>query len=184
LETGETVEAATLLLTPPVPQSLALLEQGGVELEAADRALLEQARYWKCLTILVRVEGTTQAGENGFAEPKDGVLAWVGDNYAKGVSPVPGCLTLHGTKEFSEAHWDEPQAVAVHAMLEAAEPYFQGRIRSYYLHRWRYAEPAMQMPELFHGIGGLAFAGDVFGGPRVGGAVCSGLSAADYLMAR
>ena len=184
LETGETVEAATLILTPPVPQSLALLEQGGVELETADRALLEQARYWKCITILVRVEGTTQVGECGFVEPQNEVLAWAGDNYAKGVSPVPGCLTLHGTKDFSEAHWDEPQAVAVHAMLEAAEPYFQGRIRSCYLHRWRYAEPSMQMPELFHGIGGLAFAGDVFGGARVGGAVCSGLAAADYLMAR
>ncbi len=183
LETGETVQTGKLLLTPPVPQSLALLEQGGVELEAADRGVLEQASYWKCVTILVRVEGTTQVGENGFAEPGDGVLAWVGDNQAKGVSAMPGCLTLHGTREFSEAHWDEPQAVAVHAMLAAAEPYFSGRVRSYYLHRWRYAEPAMQMPELFHAVDRLVFAGDVFGGGRVGGAVASGLAAANYLVA-
>lgn len=182
LETGDTVQASSLLLTPPVPQSLALLEQGGVALDSGDRSILEQAVYWKSVTLLVRIEGEVQVGELGYAEPADGVLAWVGDNYFKGVSPVPGCLTLHGSREFSQAHWDEPQAIAVHAMLDAAAPYFRGRVRSYYLHRWRFAEPAMQMPALFHGIGRLAFAGDVFGGPRVGGAVRSGLAAAEYLL--
>lgn len=182
LETGETLQGRCLLLTPPVPQSLALLDQSEVRLDDRTRTLLEGASYWKCLTVMLHAEGTAPVGECGFAEPGNSVLAWVGDNFAKGVSPLPGCLTLHATREFSEAHWDQPQATAVHAMLEAAEPYLRGRVLAYYLHRWRYAEPAMQMPALFHAEGNLVFAGDVFGGGRVGGAVVSGLAAADFLV--
>ena len=182
LDAGESMQAQHLLLTPPVPQSLALLDQGEVTLDSQTRALLEGASYWKCLTIMLRAEETAPVGERGFVEPQSGVLAWVGDNFAKGVSPVPGCLTLHATKEFSEAQWEQPQASAVHSMLEAAEPYLRGRVLSYYLHRWRYAEPAVQLPALFHAGRNLVFAGDAFGGGRVGGAVISGLAAADYLV--
>jgi renalase len=182
LESGDPLRAERVLLTAPVPQSLELLEQGGVVLHAGDAALLAEARYWKSLTVLARIEGAIRLGPEGYAQPSDGVLAWVADNSAKGVSAEPGCLTLHGEHAFSERNWNEVPAGVVRTMLDAAAPYFNGRVRSYYLHRWRYAEPSMQMPALFHGIGRLAFAGDVFGGPRVGGAVASGMAAAAYLL--
>lgn len=182
LEGGDKLTAEQLLLTPPVPQSMALLAQSGVSLPEADAALLGQARYWKCITLLVRIEGTLRLGPAGFIDSPNEVLSFAADNHSKGVSPEPGCMTIHGTREFSESCWDEVPATAVRRMLEAAAPLFDGRVRGYYLHRWRYAEPAMQMPELFHPFGSLAFAGDIFGGPRVGGAVSSGLAAAEYIL--
>jgi len=182
LETGDQLAAATALLTAPVPQSLTLLEQGGVVLNDLDWALLERATYWKSLTILTRIDGEIRLGPAGFAEPRDGVLAWLADNHAKGVSAVPGCLTIHAEHAFSDAHWDDSASVVAPEILAAAAPFYAGRVRSYFLHRWRYAEPAVQLPALYHGIGRLAFAGDVFGGPRVGGAAASGLAAADYLL--
>lgn len=184
LETGEFLVAGALILTPPVPQTLALLEAGRVDPGASARALLAEARYRKTLTLLVRVEGEMRLGEQGFREPAEGILSWAADNHAKGVSTSTGCLTLHATAEFSEANWEESAASVTQKMLDAAAPYFDGRVRGFYLHRWRYAEPVRQMPELCLGVDGLVMAGDAFGGPRVGGAASSGLAAAAYLLNR
>ena len=181
-EAGERFASGHLLLTAPVPQSVEMLTAGALELKEMDGALLERARYWKCLTLLARIEGGARLGPSGFVAPEDGNLAWIADNHAKGVSPLRGCLTIHATREFSEAKWESPPSEVVQQMLTAAAAFYMSRVRSYYLHRWRYAEPAMQMPALFHGIGTLAFAGDVFGGPHVGGAAASGLAAAAYLL--
>jgi renalase len=179
---GEELTARTILLTAPVPQSLALLDAGGVVLDEDSRLLLRRAQYRKCLTVLARVDSPVQLGERGFAEPGDGVLSWVADNYVKGVSGEPGALTLHATAEFSERNWETSSAEVLQRMMAAAEPYLQGRGKAFYVHRWRYAEPVETLPHPFHAVGRLVFAGDVFGGPRVGGAVRSGAAAAEYLL--
>jgi renalase len=181
-ENGDRFAAGHLLLTAPVPQSVELLSASRVELDEIDWALLDRAQYWKCITVLARIDGRTKLGEDGFAAPESGAVKWVADNYAKGVSRTPGYLTIHATREFSEDHWERPASEVVDAMLGAAAGCFDGRVRSYYLHRWRYAEPATQMPTLFHAVRKLVFAGDVFGGPRVGGAAASGLAAAAHLL--
>jgi hypothetical protein len=179
---GEELAARAVVLTAPVPQSLALLEAGGVALDEESLTLLQRARYRKCLTVLARVEPPVRLGEKGFAEPDGGVLRWVADNHAKGVSSEPGSLTLHATAEFSERNWETSSAEVLQRMLAAAEPYLEGRGKAFYLHRWRYAEPVETLPQPYHAAGGLVFAGDVFGGPRVGGATTSGASAAEYLV--
>jgi renalase len=46
---GNVYTARALVLTPPVPQSLALLDAGNVILSASDRASLEQIEYSPCL---------------------------------------------------------------------------------------------------------------------------------------
>lgn len=183
-ESGEFLVADTIILTPPVPQTLALLETGRVEITGARRALLAEAHYRKTLTLLVRIEGEARLGPQGFREPAEGILSWVADNHAKGVSKETGCLTLHATAEFSEANWEESASAVTRQMLDAAAPYFEGRVRGFYLHRWRFAEPAGQMPEPFLAADSLVIAGDAFGGPRVGGAATSGLAAAAYLLNR
>ena len=52
--------------------------------------------------------------------------------------------------------------------------------------RWRFATPRTIWPEpcwVASGMAPLALAGDAFAGPRVEGAVLSGLAAADALLA-
>jgi predicted NAD/FAD-dependent oxidoreductase len=51
-ESGSTTRAKALLLTPPVPQSLALIDDGGVMLNPADRAALDAIEYLPSLTGL------------------------------------------------------------------------------------------------------------------------------------
>lgn len=174
---GEVFRARAVVLTPPVPQSLALLgppAPGG----------LSGIRYHKTITLLVRVEGGLRLPESGYLMPPSGVLSWAADNFVKRISPVPGCLTLHATHSFSEVRWDSPASMVVAEMLGAAEPWIDGRVRAFYLHRWRYAEPAETWSTPFYGDAGLALAiaGDAFGGPRVGGAVSSGLAAAGWVL--
>lgn len=174
---GEEFTARAVVLTPPVPQTLALLGQ----LAPAE---LHGIGYHKTITLLVRVDGGLRLPESGCLAPQSGVLSWAADNFVKRVSPAPGCLTLHATHGFSETHWDSPASMVVAEMLGAAEPWIDGRVRAFYLHRWRYAEPLETWATPFYGDAGLglAIAGDAFGGPRVGGAVSSGLAAAGWLL--
>lgn len=174
---GEEFTARTLALTPPVPQSLALLGR-------LAPTGLSGIRYHKTITLLVRVEGGLRLPESGCLLPESEVLSWAADNFVKRVSPAPGCLTLHATHSFSEAHWDSPASMVVAEMLRAAEPWIDGRVKAFYLHRWRYAEPVETWASPFYGDAelGLAIAGDAFGGPRVGGAVASGVAAAGWLL--
>ena len=53
LENGERVCAGAVLLTPPVPQSLALLDAGLVEIPPEKRASLESIEYDPCLAIML-----------------------------------------------------------------------------------------------------------------------------------
>lgn len=174
---GEVFRARAVILTPPVPQAQTLLGR----LAPAD---LSGIHYHKTITLLVRVEGELRLPESGCLTPESGVLSWAADNFVKQVSPVPGCLTLHATHGFSETHWDSPASMVVAEMLGAAEPWIDGRVKAFYLHRWRYAEPVETWSAPFYGDAGLALAvaGDAFGGPRVGGAVSSGLAAAGWLL--
>jgi len=57
LEAGETIHAEAVLLTAPVPQSLALLETGGVVLPSSSRNRLDGLTYERCLAVLAVLDG-------------------------------------------------------------------------------------------------------------------------------
>ncbi|MBC8170952.1 MAG: NAD(P)-binding protein, partial [Anaerolineae bacterium] len=58
-QAGNEYTGHALVLTPPVPQSLALVAEGGVPLSEADKAALEAIQYAPCLTgIFLMAEDT------------------------------------------------------------------------------------------------------------------------------
>ncbi|MDX1612977.1 MAG: FAD-dependent oxidoreductase [Candidatus Promineifilaceae bacterium] len=183
---GQRFEGASLILTPPVPQALALLDEGGVALPETVRRSLEAISYEPCLALLVLLPDGGQVPEPGGLWPVGEPLAWVADNHRKQVSPRRGAITLHAGPEFSQAHWDSDKETVAGAMLAAAAEWLGADPLEVQLQRWRYSKPVR-----LHGAPCLAavepaavvFAGDAFAGPRVEGAALSGLAAADWLLA-
>jgi renalase len=188
-DNGEVYTGRALLLTPPVPQALALLEAGGVQLSSTDRAALERIAYAPCAAGLFWVEGAVDLPEPGALQQPGAPISWIADNQRKGISPEATLITVHAGAEYSRQLWDAPEGEALAALQEGLRAFMDpsARIREAQVKRWRYAQPTILHPErylLATGLPTLAFAGDAFGWPRVEGAALSGLAAAAALGAR
>lgn len=175
-----------LILTPPVPQSLALLEAGGISLPIKESQNLEALLYDPCIAVLAILDGRSSIPSPGGVELESGPLRWLADNTQKGISPDRTAITLHASPEYSRQHFEaEPQSIADYLLSEAS-PWLSGRIPDWQVHKWRYSQPVHSYPELYLKVPGwlpLYFAGDAFGGPRVEGAAISGLAVAEEIIA-
>jgi predicted NAD/FAD-dependent oxidoreductase len=184
-EGGQPLRAGRLVLSAPLPQSLALLAAGGVDLPDGLGVVLATIDYHPCLALLVELAEPSRVPAEGMAFA-DGPLRWMADNVRKGVSPdVAAAVTLHATPAFSREHYALDAAAVAERLLPAAEPWLGGaRVLSTTLHRWRYSEPTATWPEncLWWPERGLGVCGDAFGGPRVEGAATSGLALARRIL--
>ena len=182
-ENGETIAANAVLLTAPVPQSLALLDAGGVALEASMREQLEAVEYEACMAVMAVPKGGSNIPQPGFVRPASGPVALIADNQMKGVSTSPA-VTVHATPAYSSTHWDLDRREIGRDLLAVAAPWLGSEIVEFQVHAWRYARPrhAQDHPCLIlNQTHPLLMAGDAFGGPRVEGAVLSGWAAAEAL---
>ena len=192
-DAGECWRAGALLLTPPVPQSLALVESGGVALDLTVRACLEHISYDPCIAVMVLFHGNLQLPEPGAVRIEDGEpVYWIADNKRKGVSPSRSALTIHAGANFSRAHWEAEDVSIFAALWAQAEKFLRDSsnqrtenpvVETWQLKRWRYSKPSVTHTERFLAVGTppLVFAGDAFGGPRIEGAALSGMAAARKL---
>lgn len=180
-ESGERYQAAALILTPPAPQSLALLAAGGVALAPADRNALERITYAPCLCGLFWLEGDITLPDPGAIQRPGADLAWVADNQRKGISPDATLITVHAGPTYSATHYDTPDEELLATFQASLQPFLRGRVKCHaaQLKRWRYALPTVTHPARYlqaQGLPPLYFGGDAFGGPRVEGAALSGLA--------
>src|SRR5215212_8221074 len=189
-ESGTRVSGATLLLTAPVPQSLALLRSGGFALPEGARRALENISFAPCLTLLALLDGPTGVPEPGGVQIKGEPLDWIADNRRKGISEAPG-ITIHAGPEWSHAHFEADEAQVTASLLRFAEDHLGtdlvSRVAETSLARWRYSWVTRPHPEpclVAREEPALLFAGDAFGPSKVEGAALSGLAAADYLLGR
>jgi predicted NAD/FAD-dependent oxidoreductase len=188
-ESGLTYTASSLLLTPPVPQSLALLDAGGVHLAEEDRKRLERIQYAPCLAGIFWLEGSVHLPDPGALQRPEAPISWIADNRRKGISPDATLITVHAGSAYSHRLWDAPEGQALNTLLKGLRPFLDATttIREAQLKRWRYALPTTLHPASYLGATGvptLIFAGDGFGSPRVEGAALSGLAAADEIVRR
>ncbi|MEP7112052.1 MAG: FAD-dependent oxidoreductase [Ilumatobacteraceae bacterium] len=178
--------ADAVVLTAPVPQSLALLAAGDVELADDDRRALQAIEYEPCLAVLAALDGPTQLPIPGAIDPTDGPVDWVADNHRKGVSATPA-VTIHATATFSRQHWDADDETVIDALMSAVRLGCAPLPGGVQVQRWRFARPITVHPTRFlaaKGLPNLLFAGDAFGGAKVEGAVLSGRAAAEWLLDR
>jgi predicted NAD/FAD-dependent oxidoreductase len=181
---GEFYSAAAVLLTPPVPQSLALLAAGEIELEPAMRTRLEGIQYERCLAVMAVLQGPSLIPPPGGLVPTSGPVSWMADNQLKGISAEPA-VTIHANHEFSLAHWDEDRMESGRLLLNTAQPWLGAEVLSYQVHGWRYSKPLQVDAEpcaLLQTSPPLVIAGDAFAGPRVEGAALSGMAASEMLL--
>jgi predicted NAD/FAD-dependent oxidoreductase len=178
--------AGTLLLSPPVPQTLALLDAGSVGLALTDRATLGAVRYWPVFVVLARF------GDEA-ALPPPGALRFdnhpklhsIVDDRRKGASAA-STATVRSTPEYAEKHFDRPSEEVLADLVAAAAPHLTGPPVEASLQRWRYALVREGAPAPWLRLKGTPPAyciGDAFGGGTVEGAWRSGRSAAEHWLA-
>ncbi len=178
--------ARVLLLTPPVPQSLALLSAGSVALHPEDAAALERIEYAPCLCAMFVIEGDVYLPDPGALQRPYADMAWIADNMRKGISPAGRVITMQASFEYSRAHFDAPDGEVTARFTAELVPFMKpdAHIREVQIKRWRYAQPTSLYPDRCKAARGLPliFAGDAFAGPRVEGAALSGLAAAQAVL--
>ena len=185
-ESGGIFRGKALILTPPVPQSLALLKAGHVSLPNNISHKLDLVDYEPCLALLAVLAGPSRLPEPGGLRFAEGPIAWMADNHQKGISPGAYTVTIHASHDYSRRHWQTNEIVVAQELLEVAAPWLHPEMINWQIHRWRYSQPAATYPEpalYLPGPPPLVFAGDAFGGQRVEGAAISGDAAARILLA-
>lgn len=186
-EDGDAYNGRALLLTPPMPQSLDLLDHSNVKLDAADLSDLQKIQFGPCLCGIHAIDGELNLPEPGAVQNFEHDVYWVADNQAKGISKQV-VVTSHASAKFSRQNWDTPEADVIAELESAVMPFLTegSQIVSTQLKKWRYSVPLTTYPQeylLAQGLPNLAFAGDAFGGRgRIEGAFKSGIAAAEVLI--
>lgn len=179
---SRTYTADTLLMTPPAPQTLALMQ--AVSLPPEVVSALQAITFNPCFAVLAVLDRPSAVPQPGGVYMPGEPLSWIADNQQKGISPVPA-VTLHAGPAFTRQHFDTPHDVVADKLIEAARPYLgDAEVVAHQVQRWRYSQPQNMHPEktlLLTEPGPVAFAGDAFDGARVEGAALSGMAAADAL---
>jgi predicted NAD/FAD-dependent oxidoreductase len=186
-EGGGMAYARAVLLTPPVPQSLALIDSGRVALSDENRRALEAIRYEPCIAAMIVIDGDVRLPAPGAIQRPHAPIYWIGDNRRKGISDVL-VLTAQASAAYSQQLWERTDEEIASALRVDMLPIIgeQSQIVEMEIKRWRYAQVVSTYGDRFlmaDGQPNLVFAGDAFGGPRVEGAVLSGLAAGRALAA-
>ncbi len=187
-DNGQTYQARGVILTPPVPQSLALLAAGHVELPAMESEILGRIDYSSALTGIFRIEGTVSIPAPGAVFRPAEPLPWIADNQQKGVSENEIVVTVNSNGDYANRYWDAPEVEIIETMKAVLMHHLSpgSRVAESRIHRWRYAYPRHthhQRTLRPSGVPPLFFAGDAFQGPLVEGAWLSGVAAAEGMLA-
>ncbi|WP_420452454.1 NAD(P)/FAD-dependent oxidoreductase [Ilumatobacter sp.] len=181
IDDGTHRDGDAVIITCPLPQAVALLVDTDLELEGSPF----RTEYDRTIALLATLSAPPAVPAPGGVQEPGGILGFVGDNRAKGISEVDA-VTFHATAEWSEEHWDDDVDSLESALREAAAPWLGGApVVEAQVKRWRFATPRSIWPDPFWSAaeGTLVAAGDAFAGPRVEGAHDSGLAAAESLLA-
>jgi renalase len=180
---GDRFQADNLLITAPIPQTLALLDNSAIVLPTALRDRLVAVVYQPCIAVLALLDRPSSIPAPGGFRLDDPFLAWIACNQQKGTSPQ--------TPAFSQTHWEsEPAAIAKILLDRAALWLDNARVVESQVHRWLYSQPQTCYGAAFESIhtpGLLILAGDAFAPTpptdslHLERAVLSGLAAADRI---
>lgn len=186
---GTGIDAAHVVLTCPLPQSLALAPALRAHLPDACH---DDERYERALVVLLAVDGG-HVPPAATATPAGDTVRRVVDEGSKRDEPT-AALSLRLHPAASERLWDatdDDVLAAVRADL-AGGPWLPepGQVRAAQVKRWRYATPSHPVPASFvalPGDGGTVTAcGDGFGRGHAGGvdaAIASAVATSAHVMA-
>jgi renalase len=185
-DAGEEFSAKALILTPPAPQSLALLTSGIDRLPAKVLSALKSIEFDPCFALLVTLSGPSGVPAPGCVRPETGPIGFIADNTQKGISDGAAALTIHATAAFTRSNFELPHEEVAQLLIAAAAPWLGSKVLAWQLHNWKYSQPITLCTRPFIYTAQpqpLALAGDAFGGPRIEGAFLSGMEAAGRIVA-
>lgn len=185
--------ARSLVLTPPLPQSLSVLDDRA--LSGSDRSELNAVRYLPAFAIMAGYETVRPPDAIGVRLEDHPDVAWIAVDSGKrargarpgdaSTVPYPTVLVLHSTAPFAQRRFDDPHDRVAADLLDAARAVFPWAATPDWhdVHRWRYAMVDAPLRQRARSVGdGLVLAGDAFGSGRVEGAFLSGLAAAEVVL--
>ncbi len=179
---GSVHTADALVLTPP--SALELVDGSDVPLPEEARQVLENIDYAPCIAVMALLDGLGEVPDPGGVQVGDDPLFWVADNRKKGISGIPA-VTIHAGPEFSREHANSDDSTVARLLLEEAKDYVRTGVKATAVYHWEYSQPTNPHDEPFVYVKGpppLVFCGDAYAGPKVEGAVMSGLAAAGKLL--
>ena len=178
---GGIFESQSLILTAPLPQSLAILEGSGICIPEPQLSRLQSVQYQRCLAVIAELDRPSALVENSGALKLDGEpIRWITDNDRKGISPNAPSVTIHSTAAFADRYWDVSNDKRIPILLGAARPFIQAEVVSSDLHRWGFSQPMSSFAEDAFVDREMRYAivGDGLAGGRIEGAALSGMLAA------
>jgi len=172
-----------LIINAPAPQAAELTAEF-----PEFRRTAQQTSMAPCWAAMVTLEERPPLPwDAAFVE--NSPLSWVARNSSKPGRPTgPECWVLHASPEWSQQHLEESPGPVADMLLQAfweATGIAPQLLRSAAAHRWRYALPDKPLEQrfLYDANINLAACGDWCGGPRVEGALLSGLALAAHIVA-
>ena len=178
------LSASGIILTPPIPVSVSLARDSGLEPPSGLMGRLEAVQYKRTIAVLLVLKGSLRGmpADGGIQLSDDQDLAFITDNYQKGVSSRPA-LTIHLSNDASLDLWDQTDETIMNFAIARARSWVEvGDVVDQSITRWRYAGPVEVLPESSATWGqepSLVIAGEAFNGPKVEGAFNSGIDAAN-----
>jgi renalase len=181
---GSTHSADALILTGPTPPALALVDGNGLPLPEDARKALKGISYAPCIAVMALLDGESGIPEPGGVQVGGEPLFWIADNRKKGISEAPA-ITIHAGPEWSREHMQEDDYKVSNLLLKEAQDYIKTGVKATAVYRWENSQPVAPHDEELVYVQGpppLVFCGDAYAGPKVEGAVLSGLAAAEKLL--
>jgi len=182
LEDGSARDAPQVLLTPPLPQTRALLAD--LPLSNGIQRELDAVRYAPCFAVMAGYS-ERDAPDWPAVRPSDhDKIAWIARDDTKRDDRSTCVLVIHSTGAHARSRFDDPpDAVADELLADASEIVsWAGRPAWRDVQRWRYALTEQVHPDPWLQVeDGLALAGDAFGEGKIEGAFLSGLEAGRHL---
>ena len=160
----------------PIPQATELFQRSETVLSDKDQHVLASIEYDPCIAVLAMLK-TPTAIEGGGLLLENQPVAWIADNFQKGISSVPS-VTLHASASYSQAHLeDDLQTVGNDLLASVSDWIVPESIEQVQVHRWRYSLARQRYSHSFYKLehAPVYLAGDAFGLGNVEGAFLSGL---------
>ena len=184
MKSGEVFSCQELVLTPPLPQVVNLLERSNLLNQISNSERLASVNYEKGLSLLVVLEKASRIPIPGCMKLDNDLVSWVADNSKKDGFSDEYCITIHSNPKYADAIWNEQNIVIAGAIIESIQPLLGSKVLNWHIHRWLYAFAKNPLETSFYREANmqLTIAGDAFISSRVESAAVSGISAAEALI--
>jgi len=184
-EDGRTFTARRVVLNLPPAQIIPLVAASFV-----DTAPLARVTFWPTWAVIFPLETDLAGADWPALEVRHPVLAWLSRDHTKRADPAtaPPVLVAHPQGAWSADHLEDDPADVVGQVQAAVEEVagqplaLRGEAVPF---RWRYAQPIENYPatHFFDPECGLGWCGDWCGSAKVEGALTSGWSLAEAMLA-